>query len=202
MSIEQVKELRDRTNVSLNECRVALQEAGGDINEAIIVLQKKGVLRAGAAAGRQANQGQIFTYSHRGGIVGIVEVNCETDFAANSEPFQAFGDSLALQVVGVNPTYLRREDIPVDVTAQQMVLFAEASKTQGMPEDRLNKIVNGKMEKWFSEVCLMEQEVIALPAIFAEGKPKRTVADLRADVVMRIGENVVVRRFLRWQMGR
>lgn len=193
MDIELVKELRGRTHVGLSECKTALEEAKGDLNEAVIILQKRGALRADAVADKTTTKGRIFSYNHNGGIVGVVEVSCETDFAAKSEPFIEFGEKLAMQVVAMNPTYLRREDIPVETWSTQMAIFAEATRTVGMKDEVLTRIVNGKMINWVSVICLMEQ-----PAVTSDAK--KTFEELRTALVAMLGENVTVQRFLRWQL--
>lgn len=194
MSLELVKELRARTHVSLNECKTALDEANGNLDAALVVLQKRGLAKAGQVSGRSTAEGKIFSYVHGGKISVMVEVNCETDFAAKAPLFMEFGENLAMHVAAYNPLYLRQEDIPEGVKKEQLAIFAAASTTVGMPAERINKIAEGKFSKWVSEVCLMNQPWIH--------ENKKSVEDIRASLVSSLGENISVRRVVRWEMGK
>lgn len=193
MNLDVVKELRDRTHAPLNECRSALQEASGDVEKAVVVLQKRGVLRAQASASREAREGIVHSYVHNGKIAVLVEVNCETDFAARNPLFKKFVDELAMHIAASNPPYLDRASVPEWVKGTQTDILS-TQLPKGKPENILAKIRDGKFDKWYAEVCLMEQ----LSLIVEGGK---TIEQLRAELSSQLGENVVVRRFTRWELG-
>lgn len=193
MNAESVKEVRNRSHAPLNECRSALEEANGDVGQALVVLQKRGVLRAQASSAREAREGLVHAYVHGGRIAVLVEVNCETDFAARNPLFQKFVDDLALHVAASNPPYLTREDVPQENRTVQTSIF-ETQLPKGKPPEVTQKILAGKFDKWYGEVCLMEQ-----PSLIVEGG--KTIEQLRAELSSQLGENVVVRRFLRWEIG-
>lgn len=193
MTIDLIKELRARTNVSLNECRTALYESKGSLDGALLVLQKRGLAKAGQITNRVTSEGRVFSYVHNGKIAVMVELNCETDFAAKTPLFIEFGENIAMHVAAFNPTYLRVEDIPTEVRSTQMIIFAASCKAAGMPDERLNQIAEGKFVKWCSEVCLMGQ--------FWIHDNKKTVEDARATLVAALGENISIRRIVRWEMG-
>ena len=192
ISIKQVKELRDRTNISLGECTKALNETGGDVDAAIEVLKKRGAIRAAKKAGRVAANGQLYSYIHFGGKIAVLaEINCETDFAAKSDEFKSFCETVALQIASMNPTWLCREDMEKGDINQQKLIFHEQ-----MPKKTKNdydKIIAGKMNKWYSEVCLLDQESVL--------HPKQTIDQLRVELSNKIGEKVEIRRFVRWELG-
>lgn len=194
ISLEQVKEVRNRSSVGMAECKSALEEAAGDVDKALEVLQKRGLLRAASRAGRIAAQGKIGTYVHGDGSkVCMVEVNCETDFAAKSPTFKEFCENVAMQIVGMSPVYVQRTDVPEAQIAKQREIFEAQLRKEGKPEQAVAKIVEGKLNKWLTEVCLLEQESVT--------SPKKTVDQVRAELVAQLGENVTIRRFTRWEVG-
>jgi elongation factor Ts len=193
MNLDNVRQLRDRSHAPLNECRSALQEAEGDVEKALVVLQKRGVLRAQASAAREAREGVVHSYVHNGKIAVLVEVNCETDFAARNPLFRAFVDSLAMHIAAVNPQFLDRDSVADQHKRIQSEIFA-TQLPKGKPEPILQKILDGKMDKWYAEACLMEQA-----SVVAGGD--RTIEQLRAELASQLGENIVVRRFTRWELG-
>ncbi len=193
MNADAVKEVRNRSHAPLNECRSALDEAGGDVEGALVVLQKRGVLRAQASAARAAREGVVHSYVHGGRIAVLVEVNCETDFAARNPLFTKFVDDLAMHVAAASPRYLTRYMVD-DAEHEVMRSVFEEQLPKGKPPAVAEKILDGKFVKWFSEVCLMEQA-----SLIVEGG--KTVEQLRAQLSSQLGENVVVRRFARWELG-
>ena len=193
MNLAAVQEVRNRSFAPLNECKSALEEANGDVEGALVVLQKRGVLRAATSASREAKEGIVRSYVHNGKIAVLVEVNCETDFAARNPLFVQFVDDLAMHVAAANPPYLSRNDLTVEVLRQAYEI-AKADIPSGMPDVVVEKIVVGKMEKFYSDVCLVDQASL----ITQNGK---TIEQLRAQLSSQLGENVVVRRFVRWELG-
>lgn len=191
--IEKIRELRNRTNVSLNECKKALEESRGDIEQAIVVLKKEGHIRAAKMSANETHEGMLFTYCHHDNKQAcMLEVNCQTDFAANTEQFKEFCENLCLQIIGAEPQWLTSADVPENVTNVQREIF-ESQVPANAPNDKRPHIVNQKMKKWFSEVCLMDQK-----SIVVSGK---TVEMLREELVQQIRENVVVKRFVHWKLG-
>lgn len=192
--LDLVKEIRNRTNASLSACKRAVEMSNGDVEAALKMLQKEGLIRAADRAGRIATNGRLHVYNHGDGSkVALVEINCETDFAAKSPDFIEFCEVVALQIVGMSPLYVRADDIPSSVQSEQASIFTETSKKSGIPEARLVTVVAGKLRKWTSEVCLMDQESCV--------KPGKTIEQLRVELVAKCGENVKVRRFERWEIG-
>ncbi len=187
-----VKELRDRTNAGFMECKRALQEAEGDIEKAVDVLRKRGIKLAEQKLGRQASEGVIASYIHLGGKIGVlVEVNCETDFVAKNEVFKEVVKNITMQIAAKNPMYLRREDVPADVIEKEKEIYRAQMKNK--PEHIIDKIVNGKMNKFYSENCLMEQKYIRDDELTVENYIKQRISEL--------GENIVIRRFTRYCVG-
>ncbi len=194
ISAELVRKLREKTGVGLMDCKEALKQSGGDMEKAIEYLREKGLAKLQKRSGRAASEGVIASYIHTGGKVGVlVEVNCETDFAANSKDFQEFAKDVAMQITAASPLYVRREEIPEDTIAKEKDLYKRQALDSGKPEKIIDKIADGKMEKFFQEICLMEQSFIKNPDI--------TIKGLLEDLVVKIGENVVIRRFVRFQLG-
>lgn len=193
VNMSDVKQVRDRSGAPMNACKVALDEAGGSVDGALEVLQKKGILKAAALASKEATDGVVTAYLHGGRIGVLLEVNCTTDFVARSEDFRAFVDEVAMQVAAMSPRWVSSEDIPKDVVDKQAEIFTEQLRGEGKPEKAWAKIVGGKLTKWYSETCLLDQESVV--------HPKQTVEHLRAALVAKIGENVKVRRFVRWEVG-
>ncbi|MCX8023181.1 MAG: translation elongation factor Ts [Syntrophorhabdaceae bacterium] len=194
ISAEQVKKLREKTGVGLMDCKEALKHANGDMEKAIEYLREKGLARLQKRSGRTASEGVIASYIHTGGKVGVmVEVNCETDFVANTKEFQEFAKDIAMQITASNPLYVRREDVPEEVKAKEKELYRRQALDAGKPEKIVDKIAEGKMEKFYQEVCLLEQAFIKNPDI--------TVKGLLEELVIKLGENIVIRRFVRFQLG-
>jgi elongation factor Ts len=189
-----VKELREKTGAGILDCQKALQETGDDIEKAIDYLRQKGLAAAQKKSGRETNQGLIHAYIHMGGKIGVlIEVNCETDFVARNEEFKAFVNDLALQVAAAKPSYVKREDIPKDIVDKERAIYEGQAKEMGKPPAAWPKIVEGKLEKFYQESCLMEQAFIKDPAVM--------IKDLLAQKIAKIGENMNIRRFTRYQLG-
>lgn len=189
-----VKELREKTGAGILDCQKALVESGNDIQKAIDHLRQKGLAAAQKRAGRETREGLVEAYIHPGSRIGVLlEVNCETDFVARNEEFRSFVKDLALQIAASNPSYLRREDIPAAVTEKEKQVYRAQAKEMGKPEAAWDKIVQGKLEKFYQDSCLLEQPFIKNPSI--------TVSDLLVQKIAKIGENITVRRFTRYQLG-
>ena len=189
-----VKELREKTGAGILDCQKALSENGNNIDKAIDYLRQKGLAAAQKKAGRETNQGLIHAYIHAGGKIGVlIEVNCETDFVARNEQFKAFVNDLALQVAAANPSCVRREEIPADVVTKERSIYEGQAKELGKPPAAWPKIIDGKLEKFFQENCLLEQAFIKDPSV--------TIKDLLAQQIGKIGENMNIRRFTRYQLG-
>jgi elongation factor Ts len=189
-----VRDLRERTGAGMMDCKRALSEVQGDLEKAIVYLREKGLAAAAKRAGRAAADGTVDAYIHAGGKIGVlIEVNCETDFVARTDDFRALVRELAMQVAAANPRYVRREDVPAEVRDQERSIYAAQAANSGKPAAVIDKMVNGKVEKFFSEVCLLEQPFIK--------DPDKPVSQLVADAVAKMGENIVVRRFARFQLG-
>jgi elongation factor Ts len=193
ISTEKVKELRERTGAGMMDCKRALEEAGGDLEKAVGLLRERGVATAAKKAGRDAREGLVHSYIHPGGRLGVLlEVNSETDFVARNEDFQKLVKDLAMQVAGLAPTYVTIESIPEDVLAAKKAELLADEATQKKPENVREQIVEGQLRKWYQSVVLYEQP-------FRDTDQK--VGDLVTDAVARIGENIRVRRFVRYQLG-
>jgi elongation factor Ts len=189
-----VKELREKTGAGILDCQRALSETGNDIEKAIEHLRQKGLAAAQKKAGRETNEGTISAYIHPGSRIGVlVEVNCETDFVARNEEFQAFVKDLALQIAASSPSFVRREDVPAELLEKEKAIYLAQAKEMGKPEPAWAKIVQGKVEKFYQESCLLEQAFIKDPTV--------TIKDLIAQKIAKIGENIGVRRFTRYQLG-
>ncbi|WHZ21271.1 MAG: Translation elongation factor Ts [Nitrospira sp.] len=189
-----VKELREKTGAGILDCQKALSENGNSIEKAIDYLRQKGLAAAQKKAGRETNQGLVHAYIHAGGKIGVlIEVNCETDFVARNDDFKTFVNDLALQVAASSPSYVRREEIPADVVTKERSIYEGQAKEMGKPPAAWPKIIEGKLEKFFQENCLLEQSFIKDPSV--------TVKDLLAQQIAKIGENMNIRRFTRYQLG-
>ncbi len=189
-----VKQLREKTGVGMMECKKALLETEGDLGEAEKVLRKKGMATAAKKAGRATGEGAIASYIHTGGKIGVlVEVNCETDFAARSEPFGQLVHDIAMHVAAVGPRFVRREDVTEAILEEEREIAREQALKSGKPENVVEKIVAGKMEKFYSEHCLLEQPFVKNPDI--------TVGQLVTEAISQIGENIQMRRFVRYLLG-
>jgi elongation factor Ts len=176
------------------DCKEALKISNGDMDKAVDHLREKGLAKAQKRAGRAATEGTVAVYIHMGGkIATMVEINCETDFVAKTDQFQTFAKDVAMQVTAANPSYVKREDVPVEVREKEKNIYRIQAKEAGKPEKILDKIADGKLEKFYQEVCLLEQPFIKNPDI--------SIKDLLEDLISKMGENIVVRRFVRYQLG-
>jgi len=194
ITIAMVKELREETGAGVLDCKNALQETDGDFDKAVEYLRQKGLAAAAKRADRVANEGTIGSYVHAGSrVAALVEVNCETDFVARTDDFLALAHELAMQVVAANPKYLLPEDIPDEVLESEKEKYRAQMADSGKPEHVIDKIVEGKLQKYYQEVCLVQQ-----PFIKDEGL---TVQDVVTQVAAKLGENIVVRRFVRFELG-
>ncbi len=194
ISAEQVKALREKTGVGFMECKSALAEAKGDVEVATTILRKKGLASAAKKAGRETKEGLIGSYIHTGGKIGVmVEVNCESDFVARNPQFQALVHDIAMHIAASDPRFVRKEDVTEDVLSKEREIFKEQARATGKPENVLEKIVDGRMSKFYAECCLLEQPFVKDPNV--------TVGDLVASHIQTIGENIQVRRFVRFKLG-
>lgn len=194
ISIEQLKELRNVTGAGVLDCRKALEETGGDFNKAAEWLRQKGLAAAAKKASREANEGIIGHYVHAGAkVAALVEVNCESDFVARTQEFCTLAHDLAMQVVAANPLYVKSESVPADVLEAQRAQYRQELAGSGKPDHVIERIVDGKLNKWFEEVCLLSQPFIRDGNI--------TVGDLVNQAIAKLGENIVVRRFVRFALG-
>jgi elongation factor Ts len=187
-----ISDLREKTGAGLLDVKKALDEAQGNLDAAETILRKKGVASAAKKAGRSTSEGLVESYIHVGGKVGVlVEVNCETDFVAKTDEFKSFCRDVCLQIAAVNPTYVRREEVPEAELAKERDIAA--AQLQGKPPAAVQKIVEGKLEKYYSQVCLLDQPFVKLP--------EKTVKDILTEKIAKLGENMQVRRFVRFQLG-
>ena len=194
IGIEQIKQLREETGAGVLDCRKALETYNGDFEKAIEYLREKGLAKAAKRADREVLEGMVELYSHGNGRVGVmVEVNCETDFVARSESFRKFAHEVALQVAAGAPKFVRVEDIPADILEQEREKARNLALAEGKPENVIERIVNGKIEKYYNDNCLLRQTYVRDENMILE--------DLRNQHIAAIGENIVVRRFARWEVG-
>lgn len=194
ITAEMVKELREKTGAGMMECKKALEATNGDMEKAILFLRERGMAAAQKKASRTAKEGLITSYIHAGGKIGVlVEINCETDFVARNDDFKELAKDIAMQIAAVKPLYVKREDVPEDVLAKEKEIYLTQAKNSGKPEKVWDKIVEGKLESYYQEVCLYEQPFIK--------DPKIKIKDLIAQAVGKIGENIQVKRFVRFQLG-
>jgi elongation factor Ts len=188
-----VKELREKTSAGMLDCKKALVEADGDMEKAVELLREKGLAKVAKKAGRIAAEGIVSSYIHGGRIGVIVEVNSETDFVAKNEEFQAFGKDVAMQVAASNPLYVSREEVPAEVIEKEKEILRHQALNEGKPEKIVDKMVVGRIEKYYKEVCLLEQPFIKNPDI--------TIQELLNEKIAKIGENLNIRRFSRFEVG-
>ena len=194
ISSDTVKELREKTGAGIMDCKRALADSGGDLEKAIDLLRQKGLSAAAKKASREAKEGLVSSYIHGGGKIGVlVEVNCETDFVARNSEFQELVKDIAMQIAASNPSYVRREDVPADLLDRERSIYKIQAKESGKPEHVLDKIVEGKVEKFYLETCLLEQPFIKEPSV--------TINDMVQQKIAKIGENIIVKRFTRYQLG-
>ena len=194
VTAEMVKTLREKTGAGIMECKSALNEAGGNFDKAVDILRKKGIASASKKIGRTAIEGVIEAYIHAGSKIGVmVEINCETDFVARTQDFKIFAKDIAMQIAAANPLYVDRESVPATIIEKEKEIYAEQSKTSGKPAPVIEKMVQGKLEKFYKEVCLLEQSYIRDPNV--------VVGDLLKSMIAKVGENIIIRRFARFQIG-
>lgn len=189
-----VKELRERTGAGMMDCKKALSATDGDLEKAIDFLREKGLAAAAKKAGRVAAEGLVKAYIHGGGRIGVlVEVNCETDFVAKTDAFKELVKDIAMHIAATNPSYLKREEVPTAELEHEQAVLAEQARNEGKPEKIIEKMVAGRIEKYYKEVCLMEQPFVK--------DPDKTISDLITESIAKIGENISIRRFTRYQLG-
>ena len=189
-----VKKLRDACGAGMMDCKMALTEAQGDMDEALKVLRKKGMATADKKSARATNAGLIDYYIHPGAQVGVlVEVNCETDFVGRNDAFKSFVHDVAVHIAASSPLWVSREDIPEDIKASEIEIYTAQAMTSGKPEAVIAKIAEGKLAKWFGDVALLEQPFVK--------DPDKTIEDLRREIIAKIGENIEIRRFVRFKVG-
>ena len=189
-----VKELRERTGAGMMDCKKALSATDGDLEKAIDFLREKGLAAAAKKAGRVAAEGLVEAYIHGGGRIGVlVEVNCETDFVAKTDAFKELVKDIAMHIAATNPSYLKREEVPTAELEHEQAVLAEQARNEGKPEKIIEKMVAGRIVKYYKEVCLMEQPFVK--------DPDKTISDLITESIAKIGENISIRRFTRYQLG-
>jgi len=194
ISAKLVKELREKTGAGMMDCKEALVASGGDMAQAVDFLRKKGLATAQKRAGRATSEGTLAAYIHMGGKLGVmVEVNSETDFVAKNDQFQEFAKNIAMHIAASNPLGIRSEDVPPEVVAKEREIYTAQAKETGKPEKVIEKIVEGKLKKFFEDNCLLQQRYVRNPDI--------TVGDLLNELIAKIGENISIRRFVRFQVG-
>jgi elongation factor Ts len=193
-----IKDLRERTGAGMADCKKALTEVSGDMDKAIDYLRAKGLAKAAKKAGREATEGSVVSYIHAGGRIGVlVEINCETDFVARNDDFQSFTRDVAMQIAAMNPQFVRKDEVPAGVVEHETgVLIAKAKedpKNANKPEQVLAKITEGQVAKWLKEICLLDQPFVK--------DPDKTIEQLQQELIAKIGENIKVRRFVRYELG-
>jgi elongation factor Ts len=193
-----IKDLRERTGAGMADCKKALTEVAGDMDKAIDYLRTKGLAKAAKKAGREATEGAVVSYIHAGGRIGVlVEINCETDFVARNEDFQAFTRDVAMQIAAMGPQFVRRDEVPSDaIDRERAVLIAKAKedpKHASKADEMLSKITEGQLTKWLKETCLLDQPFVK--------DPDKTIEQLQQELIAKIGENIKIRRFVRFELG-
>lgn len=190
----QVKDLRDKTGAGMMDCKKALLETDGDMSKAVDFLRKTGIAKAAKKGAREAREGVVFSYIHHGGQLGVLlELNCETDFVAKTPGFQSLAHDIAMQIAASNPQAIQREDLSEEIIAKEREIYIERAKTSGKPDNIIEKIVDGQLEKYYQEVCLLDQQYIK--------DPDKHVRDLITEAVATLGENIQVNRFTRYAIG-
>lgn len=194
ITAQEVQELRRKTGAGVMDCKRALEECAGDLEKARLLLRKRGMERADARMSRATTEGVIASYIHAGGKIGVlVELNCETDFVARTDEFQELARNLAMHIAAEQPRYLRREDVPQSVIEREKDVYRAMAQKEGKPEQVLDRIVEGRLTKFYSEVCLLEQPYVR--------DDQKTVGDIIKEAIAKLGENIVLRRFVRYQLG-
>ena len=193
ISASTVKELRERTGAGMMDCKKALTEAAGDVEKAMDILRQRGLAMASKKASREASEGLVGSYIHMGKIGVLLEINCETDFVAKTDDFQELVKDVAMHIAAANPSYVKREEIPQEVVEKEKAIYA--AQVENKPPQVVEKIVEGKLEKFFNENCLMDQIFVKDP----DGKKK--IKDLVVEKIAKLGENIIIARFARFQLG-
>jgi elongation factor Ts len=194
ISAAMVKQLREKTNAGIMDCKAALKDCDGDMDKAVDFLRKKGLATAAKRAGRDASEGTVQSYIHMGGKIGaMVEVNCETDFVAKNEDFLEFARNIAMHIAAASPVALTDDDVPADVVEREMAIYRDQAKEMGKPEQMIDKIAQGKMGKFYKENCLMNQQFVR--------DPDKTIADYLNEMIAKTGEKMTIKRFARFQIG-
>ncbi len=191
---QMVKELRDKTNAGMMDCKKALMEVEGDMEKAVDFLRQKGLAVAAKRAGKDAKEGIVEAYIHAGGKLGVlVEVTCETDFVAKTDDFKTFARDVAMHIAAANPVAIRREEVPEDILTREREIYINQAVESGKPQQIAEKMVTGKMEKYLAEICLLEQKFVKNPDL--------SMQDLLNDLVVKMGENISIKSFTRYQIG-
>lgn len=193
VSMDSIKELREQTGAGMMDCKRALAETKGDLEQAMDVLRKKGIATATKKASREASEGLIGSYIHMGKLGVLVEINCETDFVAKTEDFQELVKDVAMHIAAANPPFVKREDIPEDVIEREKAIYAD--QVANKPQQVVEKIIEGKLEKFYADNCLVEQVFVKDP------DQKKKIKDLIVEKISKVGENIVIKRFIRFQLG-
>ena len=193
ITAEQVKELRDRTGAGIMDCKKILTQAEGDMEKAIQLLKEKGMAKAAKKAGRVAAEGLVEAYIHNGKYGALVEVNSETDFVATNDEFKQFVKDIAMHIAAAAPQYVKREDVPASIVNAEKEAQKQKALSEGKPEAIVEKIVEGRMDKFYSEICLLDQPFVK--------DPDKTVGQLLTELISKIGENIIIRRFVRYERG-
>ncbi len=189
-----IKDLRERTGAGMSDCKKALVEVEGDMDKAIDYLRTKGLAKAAKKAGREATEGAVVSYIHGGGRIGVlVEINCETDFVARNEDFQAFTREVALQIAAMNPQFVRKEEVVQAVVDHEREVLLAKAKESGKPEQVVQKMVDGQITKWLKEICLLDQAWVK--------DPDKTIDQVQQELIAKLGENIKIRRFVRFELG-
>ncbi|MHB0915798.1 MAG: translation elongation factor Ts [Thermoleophilia bacterium] len=195
VSAKEVKELREKTGAGMMDCKKALSDCNGDLEEAVKTLRTKGLADAAKRSDRATSQGLVDSYIHANGKLGVlVEVGCETDFVAMNDDFKEFVHDLAMHIAAAGPRYIRREDVPQDEIDNEMSIYKEQARATGKPDNILEKIAAGKMDKYFSQICLMEQDFVKDDSM--------TIEQLLGELIGKIGENIQIKRFVRFELGK
>ncbi len=194
ITAKMVKELRDKTGAGMMDCKKALAESEGDLESAVKYLREQGIAAASKKSGRTTSEGLIYSYIHPGDKLGVlVEINCETDFVARTDDFREFAKDVAMQIAAADPRVVGREELTADIVEAEKEVYRNQAKREGKPEKVIDRIVDGKIEKFFAEACLMEQPFVK--------DNDRTISDLVKDTIAKLGENINIRRFVRYRLG-
>ena len=189
-----VKDLREKTGAGMMDCKNALVEANGNLEKASEILRKKGIASASKKASRAVNEGRVEAYIHPGNKIGVlVEINCETDFVAKTDDFSAFSRDVATQIAASSPMFIKREDVDQETIDRELDIYRDQAKSQGKPDNIIEKIASGKLDKFYSEICLMEQPFVK--------DPDKTIENLVTETIAKLGENISIRRFSRFKIG-